>query len=105
MTIKKVLAKEIGSLLSKAAAAGVVGSLFGSHHAEDPASSSTSSAWKEIEQKLQGLFSHHDEADRKARADKKRRAGISVAVAVVVVFLLGRRSGRQTTSILEVHRS
>ena len=108
MTIKNMLAKELGSLLSKAASTGVVGSLFGSHRPDEPSSSATSAAWREIEHKLQGLFSHMDDPGRRASEMRRRRIGMAILGAFLVLaiaFLIGRRSGRHGTSVLEVRRA
>lgn len=106
MSLKDSITKEIGPALSKAVMAALFNSLTRPHSSEGASSSADySSAWKEIEHKLQGLFTTEQE-----KPAGRNSYGMAVLTAgavglVALVYLYGRQRGRRQSSILEVHKA
>ena len=104
MSSLDAIKKELGSLITKR-----IMSALGAKsrpHASEEAFQNTS-AWKEIEHKLQDLFSNDEFAGRPLSS----RGQVVVAAAgtgfllLMLVYLLGRRGGKRRSTILEVHKA
>jgi len=106
MKIGESLKKDLGSILVKTLATSVLGGVFGAHEADSSSTSAASSAWKEIENKLHGLFSSEGEKKKEDRHDKHLMKILAFILALMVIsYLLGRRQGRSRPTVLEVHRA
>lgn len=106
MKLKDSLKSDLGSVLVKTLTTAVLGGLFGAHEADDSSTSAASSAWKEIEHKLHGLFGSEDEKGKQEHQSQHLMKILAIVAALVVVsYLLGRRQGRGRTTILEVHKA
>lgn len=107
MNMKDTLKKDLGTLFAKTVAASVLGNAFGAHQSENSPTSAASSAWKEIEQKLHGLFGSADAKAEKAR-ERRRHVGallLVVLALLVIAYLLGRRQATGRATVLEVHQA
>ncbi|HUY05933.1 MAG TPA: hypothetical protein VMU99_01575 [Acidimicrobiales bacterium] len=106
MNFKNTSKGELGSILVKTFATTVLGGLFGAHEAESSSTSAASSAWKEIESKLHGLFGA-EEKKKEDRFEGKHFVKIVAVVAALLVisYLLGRRQGGSRATVLEVHKA
>lgn len=106
MKIGESLKNDLGSILVKTLASSVLGGLFGAHEADSSSTSAASSAWKEIENKLHGLFSSEGEKKKEDRQGKHLMKILAFVTALVVIsYLLGRQQGRSRSTVLEVHRA
>ena len=106
MKIRAVLKGDLGSMLVKNLTATALGGLFGTHEADSSPTSAASSAWKEIESKLHGLFGTEDVKKHEDREGKHFMKVLAIiAVLVVIAYLLGRRQGRGRATVLEVHKA
>ncbi len=94
MTILNQLIKEIGSKTTKGAITNFLGILMKTEES-DESSASTSSAWNEIERKLQDVFGSGDKvaAGRPAR-NKQVGLAVIVLVAIAIAVLVYRRRTR-----------
>lgn len=105
MSSLDAIKKELGSLITKRIMA-ALGAKQSGKSSEDPLSSlQNTTAWKEIEHKLQDLFSH-DELDGRSGRDQTMMYGAGALVLLLLVaYLLGRRQGKRRSTILEVHKA
>jgi hypothetical protein len=101
MTILNQLIKEISSKTTKGVITNLLGSLMRSEET-DGSSASTSSAWNEVERKLQDLFGS-DEKTKADRSTRNKQVGLAVVVLLVTaiaIYLYGRhrQADNQTDS-------
>lgn len=107
MTIREFVAKGVGATVAKAVGASVLNSFIASRESEDSSTSSASSAWAEIEQKLHGLFGSSDKSKGAAERRSSQFATTLFIVLglVLIAYLFGRRQGRGRATVLEVHKA
>ena len=93
-------------MLAKSLATPGLAGVFGTHESGKPSATTTSSAWREIEHKLHGLFGSEVETRKRERQGKRQMSILAVVAALVVFsYLLGRRQGRGRSTVLEVHKA
>ena len=106
MKIGETFKGDLRSMLVKNLATSFVGVLFGAHETDSSSTSAASSAWKEIENKLHGLFGSEDEKKKELHQGKHLMKIVAVIIALVLIsYLVGRRQGRGRATVLEVHKA
>ncbi len=106
MKIGDALKGNVRSMLVRNLVTTIIGFSFGAHEADSSSTSAASSAWKEIEHKLHGLFGAEDEKQKESHRSKHLVKIVAVIAALVLLsYLVGRRQGRGRETILEVHKA
>ncbi len=106
MKIGETFNGHLRPMLVKALATSAVGVLMGVFEADSSSTSAASSAWKEIESKLHGIFGSEEEKKKESNQGKHIMRLLAVIVALLLIsYLLGRRQGRGRATVLEVHKA